>query len=218
MDARSCLAAALARALGQVGTAAAATVAYTSLGASSSHVWVMRGAGSEKKRLTSGSVVDVAPTLSPAGTRLVFVRRLAGDRDDLYRIGVDGAGLRRLTQTAVAEEDPVWSPAGGLIAFSAGGGQGASEIVVLEPDGSGRRRLTRNAVDDLDPAWAPSGTVLVFTRLVGGTNAEIFVVGTDGKGLRRLTSRRGRTTARTGRRRAGSPTCGGLRPGARSAP
>ena len=177
----------------------------------------MRGDGSGKDRLTSGSVVNVAPSLSPAGARLVFVRRLAGDRDDLFRIDADGSGLRRLTRTAVAETDPTWSPDGGLIACSAGRAPGSFEIVVLEPDGTGRRRLTRNGVDDLDPDWAPAGGRLAFTRLVGGANAEIYVVGEGGKRAPAPDRPRGRrTTARTGRPPAGSPTSGGSPAGARS--
>ena len=93
---------AAATGLGVAGAADAATIAYTSLGASSSHVWVMRGDGSEKEQLTSGSVVDVAPSLSPAGQRLVFVRRRSGERDDLFRIGIGGSGLLRLSTTRVA--------------------------------------------------------------------------------------------------------------------
>ena len=54
-------AAAGAAGLGAAGVADTATIAYTSLDASSSHVWVMRGNGSEKDQLTTGSVVDVAP-------------------------------------------------------------------------------------------------------------------------------------------------------------
>ena len=97
----------------------------------------MRGDGSEKDRLTAGSVVDLAPSFSPAGTRLVFVRRRSGGRDDLFRIGVGGSGLLRLSRTQVAEADPTWSPQGGLIAFSAGRAIGSSEVFVLEPDGTG---------------------------------------------------------------------------------
>jgi hypothetical protein len=44
--------------LAATGATAASTIAYTSLSPFSSHVWVMRGDGSEKDRLTSGSVVD----------------------------------------------------------------------------------------------------------------------------------------------------------------
>ena len=82
--------------LAAAGAAAASTIAYTSLGTTASHVRVMRGDGSRKERLTSGSVVDVAPSFAPRGSRLVFVRRLAGDRDDLFRIDVDGSDLARL--------------------------------------------------------------------------------------------------------------------------
>ena len=84
--------------LGAAGVADAATIAYTSLGPSSSHVWVMRGNGSEKDQLTTGSVVDVAPSLSPTGARLVFVRRRAGDRDDLFRIGIGRVGASATLQ------------------------------------------------------------------------------------------------------------------------
>lgn len=77
---------------------------------SSAHVWVMRGDGGEKDRLTSGSVDDVSPTLAPGGSRVVFVRRRADRRDELYRIQANGTGLTRLTRTGVAESNPVWSP------------------------------------------------------------------------------------------------------------
>jgi WD40-like Beta Propeller Repeat len=68
-------AAALAAGLVAAGIAAASNVAYTSLGASTSHVWVMEGDGTGKDQLTSGSVNDFGPVISPNGSRLVFVRR-----------------------------------------------------------------------------------------------------------------------------------------------
>ena len=147
------------------------TIAYTSQGATSSHVWVMRGDGTQKDRLTSGSVDDVSPSLAPGGGRLVFVRRLAGRRDDLYRVGADGTGLTRLTRTAVAEANPAWAPRGGRLAFEAGSALGSSEIVVVRSDGGGRRALTSNSVDDANPAWAPGGRRLAFVRYVRGRNA-----------------------------------------------
>jgi Tol biopolymer transport system component len=112
--------------LAATGAAAASTIAYTSLGPSSSRVWVMRGDGSEKDRLTSGSVVDSAPSLAPGGRRLVFVRRRSGGRDDLFRASVAGSSVRRLTRSRLAEATPTWSPAGDLIGFSAGRAPGSS--------------------------------------------------------------------------------------------
>jgi hypothetical protein len=68
--------AAVAAGLAAAGAAAGATtIAYSSQGATASHVWVMRGDGSQKDRLTSGAVDDVSPALSPGGARVVFVRR-----------------------------------------------------------------------------------------------------------------------------------------------
>jgi hypothetical protein len=49
--------------------AGATTIAYSSQGASASHIWVMRGDGALKERLTSGAYDDVSPALSPAGVR-----------------------------------------------------------------------------------------------------------------------------------------------------
>ncbi|MGH3062262.1 MAG: TolB family protein, partial [Gaiellaceae bacterium] len=78
--------------------AGATTIAYSSQGSSASHIWVMRGDGSQKERLTSGSIDDVSPALSPAGARVVFVRRRLDRQDELYRVDAAGGGLRRLTR------------------------------------------------------------------------------------------------------------------------
>src|SRR5688500_8180554 len=57
-------AAVLAAGLAAAGVAAGSNVAYTSLGPSTSHVWVMEGDGSGKDRLTSGLVNDFRPVVS----------------------------------------------------------------------------------------------------------------------------------------------------------
>ena len=101
--------------------AGSTTIAYSSQGPSASHIWVMRGDGSQKERLTSGAVDDVSPALSPAGARLVFVRRRPDRQNELYRVDAMGGGLRRLTSTNAAEANPSWAPGGGLIAFEYGG-------------------------------------------------------------------------------------------------
>jgi Tol biopolymer transport system component len=171
------------------GAAAETRIAYTSL-ANSSHVAVMKGDGSERAALTSGAVNDVSPAWSPAGTRLVFVRRRANGSDDLLLVNGDGTGLRRLTRTAASEANPVWSQHRGRLAYERGRSFSSFEIVVQKADGSRRRQLTRNSVPDVDPVWSPGGERIAFTRYVRGTNSEIFVTRADGTGVRRLTSNR----------------------------
>ena len=52
-------------------------------------VWIMRGDGSRKHRLTAGKGDPLSPSWSPDGRRVVFADRPG----DLYVVRVNGAGL-----------------------------------------------------------------------------------------------------------------------------
>jgi TolB protein len=183
---RLLFAAALTAALAAAVPAWASRIAYTSLGLYS-HVRVMDADGTHQLALTNGAVDDVSPAWSPAGTRLVFVRRRADRSDDLYRVRANGTRLRRITQTSGSEANPVWSPLGGRLACEYGGTLASFEIVVVNADGTHRVRLTHNRVADVEPAWSPGGGRVVFTRFVSASNSDIFTVRADGGGLKRLT-------------------------------
>jgi dipeptidyl aminopeptidase/acylaminoacyl peptidase len=95
--------------------------------------------GGTPRRLTyrGGS----APSWSPHGTKLAFIRRTGSD-PGIYLVRRDGSGLRRLTRRGVG---PVWSPNGRWIAFVRYG-----DLYVIRTNGRGLRRLVDSPYSGLD--------------------------------------------------------------------
>jgi hypothetical protein len=93
---------------------------------------------------------DVAPSLSPDGTRMAYV--IAGaDQLRLHSfVGPDAYPLAQPGHT------PAWSPDGERIAFIAGGG-----VRSIMPNGTGLRVLTSGSVYRLGLDWSPDGRWLV---------------------------------------------------------
>jgi hypothetical protein len=116
------------------------------------------------------------PDWSPDGSRLVYVRRRAGNAD-LWLADSNGSRQLQLTRTGGDEEDPSWAPDGRRIAFSRDGW-----VYVLRADGLGERRLARGR----EPDWSPDGQEIVFASDRDG-DSDLYVVRAAGGSLRRLT-------------------------------
>ena len=124
----------------------------------------------------------LGPSFSPDGQRIAFIGT-AGDRSDLYVVGVDGSGLRRLTDDLYGDAQPSWSPDGRWIAFASERGPqtdvsvlrfGKWRISLLElatgrievlPDQDGR---------NLNPQWSPDSRSIAYISDRTGT-ANIFL-------------------------------------------
>lgn len=150
-------------------------------------LWLVGTDGEAPRRLTAGPA-DSAPSWSPDGTRVAFVRdgQLAvlplagGEAQVVTELALGGAGA------------PQWSPDGNRLAFTApvdpaGGADGplVSDRLDYQADGAGLFGAVRNQLHLLDldggrvrqltddrehagtPAWSPDGTTLAFTRQVG---------------------------------------------------
>jgi Tol biopolymer transport system component len=177
-------------------------------------IYLIDGVGGNPRRLTTNTVGDGFPALSPDGRRLVFEsnrRRAAGDPlniSDLFVMNSDGTDEVWL----IRGSSPSWSPDGRLVAFHAsasgtgrpiktdpGAATSDSDIFVVNVSDvrrdRDRRNLTNNpsAIDD-DPDWSPDGRTIVFTSHVvtddpnNSATAEIYATSADGTGQpRRLT-------------------------------
>ncbi len=156
-------------------------VALTMSEQNGSDIYVVGASG--KRRLTSAWGIDVDPSWSPDGSRLVFVSDRMGS-PQLFVMNASGGGERRLTSRGSYNVTPAWSPAGDRIAFSRIE-QGHFEIYTIRPDGSDERRLTFGAGNKEHPRWSPDGRFLVFSSDQGGRKA-LYVMRSDGGGLRRL--------------------------------
>lgn len=154
-------------------------IAYDHLGESGSHgqIYTSTPTGNHRRHLThSRRYSSLAPSYSPNGKRIVFVR--AYKQSDLWTMNANGTNARDLTRTkAVRETDPAWSPDGKEIAFRVERPAAQQGIWIVGVDGHGRHRLTNDL--DSHPTWSPDGTEIAFTRASGDVNdpwSQIFVV------------------------------------------
>jgi len=148
-------------------------------------LWVMRGDGSDPKRLTQNEANDMTPTWSPDGKSIAFV----SDRDnnkEIYVIKADGTQPLNLTHELAEDWTPAWAPDGSAIAFSSYR-DGNWEIYVMKPDGVEPVRVTRHNGADMSPTWSPDSKQIAFASNRDG-NWEIYAMNRDGTGLRRLTN------------------------------
>lgn len=82
---------------------------------------------------------DTNPAVSPDGKSLVFMSRRNGNWD-VYRVGLDGAGLAQLTTDVADEGLPAWSPDGKTIAFVSDQ-DGVWAVWAMGADGGNQRPL-----------------------------------------------------------------------------
>jgi Tol biopolymer transport system component len=78
---------------------------------------LLRGDGSETRRLTDDSVKDRIPVWSPNNRELAFMSSRTGQWE-LWAVGADGSGLRQLTDLRSDLAWGVWSPDGKRIAVA----------------------------------------------------------------------------------------------------
>jgi TolB protein len=143
----------------------------------------------KEKVLTAAPSSDTAPSLSPDGSRYVFV----SDRDgspQLYVARVDGADTscasgpaKACRITSGADARPAWSPAGDVIAFERRHGANTS-IGVVKADGTGEQLLT-SGTKDAAPAWSPNGRTLVFARETAG-HSKLWTIDRSGRALHQI--------------------------------
>jgi Tol biopolymer transport system component len=140
------------------------------------------------RRVTSGNVVDFAPSWAPSGTVLAFSRLNSTGGLDVFTVGANGSGLSQVTHgpQGIANGEPAWSPDGRSIAFTRGPftGSGPSELYRMRLDGTGLRQLTRNRIGSRTPAWT-NGLI----AYVQGEppHSSIWTMRPDGTHKRRLT-------------------------------
>ena len=141
----------------------------------------------EATAITTGANVDRDPVWSRDGTRLAFVRRVAGESADrLFLVRSDGSGLTEITR------EPM--PAIGYLSFSPDGREVLfvdsttdGSMNVAKADGSGVRTLDLG-VRASEPVYRPpDGAEILFAGMTPGMDAAgIYVVNADGTDLRNL--------------------------------
>ena len=148
-------------------------------------------------RLAGGAnTADIAPTVSPDGTRLAYfaVRRApVGEGEppppmEIRVANIDGSGARQITPRRILAIDPDWSPDGTRIVYTEArvrGDRVDNRLAMMNADGSERRALTQyGGPGEINPKWTPDGRTIVFERIreTGRRSAIVAMPSTGGAG------------------------------------
>lgn len=149
-------------------------------------IYLLTRTGKVRKRLTrkwSKWGIDVSPSFSPDGKKMVFVSKRAGT-PQLFIKDLSSGHVRRLTYQGRYNTSPSWSPAGDKIAYS-GSVDGRFEIFVVGTDGREPEQLTDDSGDNEAPSWSPDGSLIVFSSTREGFS-RIYIMNSYGTDQRRL--------------------------------
>jgi len=144
-------------------------------------------ARTEPVRLSTHPSDERHPSISPDGTRLLFLSRRDGNRE-VYTMDINGGNPRRLTHTEDDEAAPSWSADGERIYFGYNL-ESRRAIHVMQADGSDARRISRANFDVIYPQESPDGRRLVVTARPSGQGQsyQIFTMNPDGSEMTQLT-------------------------------
>jgi TolB protein len=132
-----------------------------------------------RKRLTKNHGIDVSPSWSPDGKRLVYVSDIAGN-PHIYMLTSKGGIPKRLTYKGKYNATPVWSPDGERIVFSRMK-SGKFNIWSMNADGSDQRQLTFTGNNE-SPSWSPDSRYIAFSFSKDGNTSELYIMRHDGTG------------------------------------
>ena len=113
--------------------------------------------------LIASTAWDLQPTVSPDGSRIVFISTRGG-HFDLWMAEATGANPQQLTRfggTYVGV--PRWAPGGQRVAFEARTGDlGRGDLYVLDVAAATPQRVTDGTANHTAPSWSPDGQWLYF--------------------------------------------------------
>jgi len=148
-------------------------------------IYLARGDGSARTRLTEHHKADIYPRLNHGASQIVFASNRF-DHYDIFTTNVTGAGPQRLTIEGASDTVPVWSPDGSRIAFMSNRA-GNWDIYVMNKNGSGVTRLTQSSADDVTPSWSRANGQIAWIRRGENYSGVIWAMNPDGSQARALT-------------------------------
>jgi TolB protein len=147
---------------------------------------VARVDGSDVKRLTNTAAFETAPSWSPNGHTIAFIRDL-GDYTagslDLFVMDLENGSERQLTQGAFAYS-PVWSRDGKTIYVVSALTPGDTRLLRIDLHGQSEEILRLPTDRFLGYSLSPDQETMIF---IGGECGDLYSIDLDGSNLTRLT-------------------------------
>jgi TolB protein len=160
-------------------------IAYTAVtGKGRKGIYVMDMDGFNPFAVTKNKSLNLSPSWSPTGDRLVYTSYVKGD-PDLYVSPLNSRRMQKITSRTGSNITPAWSPSGNAIAFGSSA-SGISNIYAKGPSGGNARRLTVNRTIDIAPTWSPDSSMIAFASERSG-GLHLFKMPASGGDAQRLT-------------------------------
>ncbi|OPY01988.1 MAG: translocation protein TolB [Syntrophorhabdus sp. PtaB.Bin184] len=144
------------------------TLVYSHTSGRTSTIYAFDVGSRSKKVLVQRDGILTSPTVSPDGSRLVFVSDMFGT-PQIFSKALPSGEPKRLTYHGKYNSAPAFSPKGDLIAFVANI-SGGFEICTMNADGSNQRVLTNDGTVNDSPQFSACGRYIIYTSLKGGVN------------------------------------------------
>jgi Tol biopolymer transport system component/imidazolonepropionase-like amidohydrolase len=148
------------------------------------------------QRLTDDDFIDLSPTFSPDGRRVVWVSDRSG-KAELWTMTLEDGRTEQLTDLPEPVNLPVFSPDGRSVAFLRDALTSVflgATVQILELDSGALRQVSPPMFGPSAPAWSPDGTTLAVyhrapsnSRFREGLNV-VRLLAADGEGTGRFVS------------------------------
>ena len=135
-------------------------------------------------RLTSSPWDDIAPSLSPDGTKVAFTSRRNGYWN-LFLLNLVSGESSPLTDDLDYENAPTWSPDGLWLAFETYRNGNLDLDIISVDNPADRQKLTESPSADFSPVWSPQGRQIAFASDRKGEN-DIWIADLDKLGDERF--------------------------------
>lgn len=158
------------------------TLVYSHTSGRSSTIYAFDVGSRGKRAILQRDGILTSPTVTPDGSRLVFVSDMYGT-PQIFSKALPSGEVKRLTYHGRYNSAPSFSPKGDLIAFICN--VGSFEVCTMNADGSNQKVLTNDGSVNDSPQFSPCGRYIIYTSMKGGVN-KVNVMLFNGENKRTL--------------------------------
>lgn len=125
-------------------------------------IWTMDASGNNRRQLTSGSLEDHSPEMSPDGRYIVYSSRQSADGEaNIWRMDRDGRNRLQLTN-GIGEYEPHFSPDSRWVFYTRWNDNRRSSVWKVSINGGQPVQLTIEGKANPSAAISPDGKLLAF--------------------------------------------------------